>query len=265
MKKLLIVLFLFLTQASHAQMCADLFQEPVARQKRDLLQKMEALQSYHKKFTNFKLVESEIPRYQENIDKLAKQLFKDKFGTELNSEIVGYRSDSIANSNYHLFTYTDNTSYLHIRSNGYVAFLDKSWRYRKLNEINHHKMAYILGNKVISGQQTEFLLSTFKDDVILSRDMGRKERARWINGEKFYSDGKYGNKVHFAPNYFRSRSQRRAHVHRRGAVTHDSLLRQRLSRLYGAILRAKYSRFLGNANQIARTKSRHVHWQGLQP
>lgn len=210
-----IFIFLFFNFAaiSFAQMnCQDLFSsvsQKVRITETKLVQKVKRLQSYHEKNTFFKLESKDVDSYLADIERLAESVirhnFKKIYKTSNVPKNLGLRlvDDRILESGYHLFVFSTNGRSFQIRSNGKVAFLHETWRFRLKDQTQHYTMAYIKDGRLYNDQQTEFILSTFSDDFFLSRDMGRKERERWLNGQEFYSDGMFGAKVHFGVHYFR--------------------------------------------------------------
>ena len=209
----LVSILIFISGSVFAQVsCQDLL-STVPRHRylteKLLIQKMKRLQSYHEKNTFFKLESKDVDSYLADIERLAESVirhnFKKIYKTSNVPKNLGLRlvDDRILESGYHLFVFSTNGRSFQIRSNGKVAFLHETWRFRLKDQTQHYTMAYIKDGRLYNDQQTEFILSTFSDHFFLSRDMGRKERERWLNGQEFYADGMYGAKVHFGVHYFR--------------------------------------------------------------
>lgn len=210
---IIVASLIFISGSVFAQVsCQDLLSTVPRHQyltEKLLIQKMKRLQSYHEKNTFFKLESKDVDSYLSDIERLAESVirhnFKKIYKTSNVPKNLGLRlvDDRILESGYHLFVFSTNGRSFQIRSNGKVAFLHESWRFRLKDQTQHYTMAYIKDGRLYNDQQTEFILSTFSDDFFLSRDMGRKERERWLNGQEFYSDGMFGAKVHFGVHYFR--------------------------------------------------------------
>lgn len=90
-----------------------------------------------------------------------------------------------------------------IRTNGRVAFIAESWRYRifKSETPKYFRAVYFENGELKSADQGEAILSSLPDSIHLSRSMSWTERQRWLNGEDFWSQ--FGQKIHFAPNYYK--------------------------------------------------------------
>jgi hypothetical protein len=89
-----------------------------------------------------------------------------------------------------------------IRSNGKVAFIDKTWMFRKDSEANvkKYQAVYFEGDAIKSADQGEIILNSLPEMFQISRNLGSKERNRWLNGEPYFPSLRYGNRVHFMPN-----------------------------------------------------------------
>lgn len=107
-------------------------------------------------------------------------------------------------------TYTDDNAQSHsltVRTNGKVMFLDKSWMYRQNDNVVQRFFATTLDGRgrVRLVDQGRLILSTLPEDFQLSRSMSETERLRWVDNEPFWSH--YGQKVHFAPNFYKFRNE----------------------------------------------------------
>lgn len=96
-------------------------------------------------------------------------------------------------------------NHLQLRTNGQVAFLGQTYMLRTLTEIQKYKAVYFDGSQVKSVDQGDLILSTLPHDLKISRSMSETERNRWLNNEPFWSS--YGQKIHFAPSYFKFRNE----------------------------------------------------------
>ena len=212
-KKILSLLFfLYSFNSTAAVRCENLLtavSQPGQISKDRLTEKIQRLQSYHKENTFFKLAPKDVDSYISDIERLAESVIRHNYKKIYKNLAVPKNldlrlaDDHILESGYHLFLFSANGRMFQIRSNGKVAFLHESWRFRLNNQTQHYTMAYIKNGRVHNDNQTEFILSTFANQFYLSRDMGRKERNRWLNGEDFFADGLFGQKVHFGVHYFR--------------------------------------------------------------
>lgn len=223
---------LIISVAAKAQTCSNLFLDPQQNafelKKSQLSKKMDLLSEYHRNYTNKALTDKDLPERLPDIIQMAKKVIQMNYKELGLSEMpqldaIEYSQrylNTQLDTNYFIFTFQIGWKSIKIRSNGFVTFLYQSYMYRIPNEIQHYQMAYLYKGEIISGNQTEFLISTFPKQFSLSRDMGRKERNRWLNGESFYSDGRYGSKVHMAPNYFRFKDYQPYMIH----FTRDQLL-----------------------------------------
>lgn len=94
---------------------------------------------------------------------------------------------------------------LHIRTNGRVAFISSTYKFRTAERgremAKHYKAAYHSDTGIKTIDQGEVLLAAMPKNFHLSRTMSETERGRWIKDEPFWSN--YGQKVHFAPQYYK--------------------------------------------------------------
>jgi hypothetical protein len=92
--------------------------------------------------------------------------------------------------------------YIFIRSNGKVAFLDSTWKYRKNKVIvvKKYKTVYFENDKIKSADQGETILNSLPEKFQMSRNMSSKERDNWVNEKPYFPSPSYGNRVHFMPN-----------------------------------------------------------------
>lgn len=89
-----------------------------------------------------------------------------------------------------------------VRSNGEVAFIDRTWQYRinTSTDVKKYNAVYFDGDKIRSADQGEAILRSLPEAMTISRNMSGKERTRWINGESYFPSRLYGLRVHFMPN-----------------------------------------------------------------
>lgn len=96
--------------------------------------------------------------------------------------------------------YPDERYLIYVRSNGRVAFLDRTWKYRTRNDIAQRYSAIYQqeDGQIQIFDQGRALLESFPSVATLSRTMNVLEQEQWREGRPFSS--KYGLKVHFFPN-----------------------------------------------------------------
>lgn len=104
-------------------------------------------------------------------------------------------------TNYVLAEVRINGSSFHIRTNGEFAFLSSTWIFRSSKSVNNYKAVGFVNGEIQTFKQTDLILSTLPETVVLSRNMEEGERLGWIENGKFTS-ALYGDKVHFGPNHF---------------------------------------------------------------
>lgn len=101
---------------------------------------------------------------------------------------------------------TNGINIVQIRSNGRVAFISATYAFRTSMPVEketakYYKAVYHSDKGIQKVDQGEVLLASMPKNFQISRSMSEIERTRWINGEPFLS--RYGQKVHFAPGYFK--------------------------------------------------------------
>lgn len=114
----------------------------------------------------------------------------------------------VPNSNYVEVSISQPGSldYTNIRTNGEFAFLGSSYAYRENNKTYTYKAVGFVDGNIQIFSQTELIISTLPDVIVLSRVMSEQERQQWIQGIPYRSNT-FGAKVHFGPNYFRFNNQ----------------------------------------------------------
>ncbi|WP_142700215.1 hypothetical protein [Bdellovibrio sp. ZAP7] len=98
-----------------------------------------------------------------------------------------------------------------IRSNGYAAFVDRSFQFRDgiSNDpvVRRFKASYVDENGTIkTADQGEIFISSLPDQINLSRVMNQTEREQWVDGKPIKTDP-FGARTHFAVNYFKFQKQ----------------------------------------------------------
>lgn len=89
-----------------------------------------------------------------------------------------------------------------IRTNGIVAFIDCSYRYRSEDVMDYQAVA-LSGGEIINTSMGRIILDSLGDSVTLSRAMDSMERLTWIKGESEYlGSRRYYQRIHFALNYY---------------------------------------------------------------
>jgi hypothetical protein len=96
-------------------------------------------------------------------------------------------------------------SSLEMRSNGEIAFLDRSFIYREHNRAKSYRAVVFRGDRIENLDQTQTFLDRLPEQVPLSRTMMPAERESWITQKGL--KGSYGDKLHFAFAYFRFQHQ----------------------------------------------------------
>ena len=97
-----------------------------------------------------------------------------------------------------LETHTGNI--LDLRTNGSFVFLSSSYKYRQYFKTHNYYAVGMNGQAISTFKQTDLILATLPDKVVLSRNLKEEERTMWLKGGRFV--GNFGPKVHFAPNHF---------------------------------------------------------------
>lgn len=89
-----------------------------------------------------------------------------------------------------------------IRTNGLVAFIDCSYRYRSQDLMDYQAVAFS-GGEIINTSMSRVILDSLGDSVTLSRAMDSMERQLWIKGESEYlGSRRFHQRIHFALNYY---------------------------------------------------------------
>lgn len=89
-----------------------------------------------------------------------------------------------------------------IRTNGLVAFIDCSFRYRSQDLMDYQAVA-LSGGEIINTSVSRVVLDALGDSVTLSRAMDAMERQIWIKGESEYlGSRRFHQRIHFALNYY---------------------------------------------------------------
>lgn len=89
-----------------------------------------------------------------------------------------------------------------IRTNGLVAFIDCSYRYRSTDLMDYQAVAKD-GDTLISTSMSRVILDSLGESVMLSRAMDSSERRMWIEGESEYlGSRRFYQRIHFALNYY---------------------------------------------------------------
>lgn len=110
-------------------------------------------------------------------------------------------TELLPRTNYVLAEVRINGSSFDIRTNGEFAFLSSTWMYRNSESANNYKAVGFVDGNIQTFKQTDLILSTLPDTVVLSRNMEEGERLGWIENSG-YTRGRFGDKVHFGPNHF---------------------------------------------------------------
>lgn len=89
-----------------------------------------------------------------------------------------------------------------IRTNGIVAFIDCSYRYRAEDMMDYQAVAFS-GDQIVNTSMGRIILDSLGDSVTLSRAMEAMERNTWIAGESEHlGSRRYYQRIHFALNYY---------------------------------------------------------------
>lgn len=168
------------------------------------------------------LVNAESPEAIAQVAQLTRVLIKENAGflvdgnrkripyvtheTEVTPEFINVRFNNTIFAEYEFQIKTmsptgERLDQLTVRSNGKVAFLNRTWEYRKnsSSEVKRYKAAYFDGEGIKTIDQAEAIIHGFPELMVLSRNMGKKERLRWVNGEPYFPSVMFGNRVHFMP------------------------------------------------------------------
>lgn len=88
-----------------------------------------------------------------------------------------------------------------VRSNGQVAFLNSTWRFReRSNSVpKAFNIVYFDGDEIKIADQANAILQTLPEDVTISRTMGENEMNFWLSGRSNFESKLYGARLHFFP------------------------------------------------------------------
>ena len=89
-----------------------------------------------------------------------------------------------------------------IRTNGIVAFIDCSYRYRSSDLMDYQAVA-MRNDEIISASMSKIVFDSLGDSITLSRAMDPTERQIWIAGESEHlGSRRFYQRIHFALNYY---------------------------------------------------------------
>lgn len=235
------ILILIWTSSSHALLCKKLFQteQDIAAYQtsvKDITDMIEYFEGYHEQFTNHKITKETVESKLTPIERMSKQVIMDNLAlistkflniSDIKISDIELHSWAENESNYFNFGFKIKNHLIQTRSNGYVTFLDMSWQYRDKQSIRHYQMAYMKDGQIHTENQTNFLLSTLPAKLYLSRNLSEQEQINWVSG-KGYKGWRFGEKVHFAPHYFRFKNSEPYLVE----FTRDELISHRADNLF---------------------------------
>lgn len=92
-----------------------------------------------------------------------------------------------------------------IRTNGHVAFIARSYLYRKPEKQVRFRAAFLQDGNILTMDQGELILSTLPENFVIARVMGDEEKQNWVN-QTFRRSHVFGTKLHFAPLFFQMKA-----------------------------------------------------------
>ncbi len=213
---LFIFIFIIASEHAHPLTCKKLFASELDISKhrtevQNIKDMIKYFEGYHDKFTHHKLTKATVDSKLTIIERMSQKIIMDnlpllliKYSNISNITARDIKLVSWAENESHYFNFGFKVKdhLIQTRSNGYVTFLDMSWQYRSKFTTRHYQMAYLKEGEIHTENQTHFLLSTLPEKLYLSRNMSQQEQTDWVSG-KGYSGWRFGEKVHFAPHYFR--------------------------------------------------------------